>query len=278
MKATALFNGRREAGAWIGARGLQYGDGVFRTCLVHESRVVDLDRQIVRLAQDAAALSLSQRTARACRAEAAALAAHCDRGVIKILLWRRAGGRGYRGGTSAAERLLIRSEPARANPADWTTGVRAFRSPLVLAQQPLLAGVKHLNRLEQVLASRYWPRGVSEALLCDASGRPIGGSRSNLFWVARGALYTPELGVCGVAGMMRQKVLELAQALGIGWRIGRWSWRNFMESDEAFLTNSLIGIWPLRRAETSSWRAPGAITAALMRALAHPPANAAMAR
>ena len=131
-----------------------------------------------------------------------------------------------------------------------------MRSPVVLSAQPLLAGVKHLGRLEQVIASAHWPAGIDEAIQCDARGRPICGTRSNLFWVARGALYTPELSVCGVAGVMRQKVLELAQALGIRWRVGAWRWREFANSEEAFVTNSLIGIWPLRRCERKRWRAP----------------------
>ena len=165
---------------------------------------------------------------------------------------------------------MIRDElpdlPSRA----WDKGVRATRSPVSLSQQPRLAGIKHLNRLEQVLASQGWPRGVSEAIQCDASGNPIGGTRTNLFWASRGALYTPELSFCGVAGMMRQKVLELAQALGLAWKIGRWSWRDFEGSDEAFLTNSLIGIWPLRSIGQRKWRAPGPLTLQLSAALAHP--------
>ena len=215
-------------------------------------------------------LNLLFRDLGACCEEASSLAAGCKRGVLKILLWRGAQPRGYRPRTTKVERLLIRDELPALPPSAWSQGVRVMRSPVLLSQQPRLAGIKHLNRLEQVLASQDWPRGVAEAIQCDASGSPIGGTRCNLFWVSRGALYTPELSLCGVAGMMRQKVLEMAQALRIDWKIGRWSWRDFELSDEAFLTNSLIGIWPLRAIDRRRWRVPGPVTSRLITALAHP--------
>ena len=69
-----------------------------------------------------------------------------------------------------------------------------------MAAQPLLAGIKHLNRLEQVLASRDWPDGVDEAMLGDDRGQPVCATRANLFWVRHGVLHTPALDRCGVAG------------------------------------------------------------------------------
>jgi len=266
----ALFNGRPEGGAWTWSRGLHYGDGVFRTALVVDSRIVDLDRQVAKLEADASALSLSASAARACARDARKLAAAMDTGVVKMMLWRKSEGRGYRPTTKDAERLVLRADLPSMSRTSWTRGVIAMRGAVSLSAQPRLAGIKHLARLEQVLASAQWPSRVGEAIQCDAQGRPICGTRSNLFWIARGALYTPELSGCGVAGVMREKILELAQALGIRWRIGAFSWRDFANSEEAFVTNSLIGIWPLQRCERSRWRAPGEITRALMQALDHP--------
>lgn len=267
---SALFNGRAERGPLVWSRALHYGDGVFRTALVIDSKIVDLNRQIAKLEADATALGLSATAARACARDARKLAARCSRGVVKMMLWRQSSGRGYRPSTRDAERLVLRADLPSMPDASWLRGIVAIRAAVELSSQPRLAGIKHLARLEQVLASADWPSGVSEAIQSDARGRPVCGTRSNLFWVARGALYTPELSECGVAGMMREKVLGLAQALGIRWRIGTFSWRDFANSEEAFVTNSLIGIWPLRRCERSRWRAPGAVTRALMQALEHP--------
>lgn len=264
------YNGRTERGDWIWSRGLHYGDGVFRTALIFDSKIVDLERQASKLLADAQAIGLAASAARSCVDDARRIAAGCDRGVVKLMLWRTAEGRGYRATTGAAERLVLRSALPALRSAAWTRGVAAIRSPVVLGAQPRLAGIKHLSRLEQVLASDGWPRGVDEAIQCDASGRPISGTRTNLFWIRRDVLYTPQIGHCGVAGVMREKVLELAQTLGIRWRIGAADWRHFADSEEAFVTNSLIGIWPLRRCDALRWAAPGRITRALMRALAHP--------
>ncbi len=267
---SALFNGRPQRGPWVWSRGLHYGDGVLRTALVIDSEIVDFDRQVAKLEADAMALDLSATAARACARDARKLAARCKHGVVKLMLWRKSSGRGYRPSTRDAERLVIRADLPAMSLASWTRGIVAMRAAVALGSQPRLAGIKHLARLEQVLASADWPAGVSEAIQCDARGRPICGTRSNLFWIARGALYTPELSECGVAGMMREKVLGLAQTLGIRWRIGTFSWRDFANSEEAFVTNSLIGIWPLRRCERSRWRAPGVVTRALTQALDHP--------
>jgi 4-amino-4-deoxychorismate lyase len=265
-----LLNGRSERGAWVRSRGLHYGDGVFRTALIVDSQIIDGKRQAMKLEADAVALDLAPSAARACMRDARKLARSCERGVIKMLLWRKSSGRGYRPATHAAEQLVLRSDLPALQRSAWTRGIDTARSLVTLGAQPRLAGIKHLARLEQVLASADWPARVDEVIQCGAQGHPISGTRSNLFWIARGALYTPELSTCGVAGVMREKVLELAQALGIRWRIGTWTWRDFATSDEAFVTNSLIGIWPLRRCETKRWHAPGQVTRKLMRALDHP--------
>jgi 4-amino-4-deoxychorismate lyase len=270
VKATCLFNGAVESGQWSASRALHYGDGVFRTALVIEGRVVDRTQQLAKLAADAEALGLDPRAAAKCGREAAALAREVARGVVKMIVWRKAQQRGYRPTMRTAERLVMLGELPRLRQSAWSRGVQAMRSPIVLGAQPRLAGLKHLNRLEQVLASDGWPAGIDEAILGDEGGRPIGGTRSNLFWIARGRLYTPELSRCGVAGVMRQKVLELAQQMGASWRIERGTWREFERADEAFLTNSLIGIWPLRGCGERRWRAPGPVTRTLMAHLAHP--------
>ena len=270
MTTDVLFNGRPESAAWTAGRGLHYGDGVFRTCLIYRRQVIDITKQQNKLFDDASALNLSLRVARACMRDARSLAARHESGVLKILLWRGGEQRGYRPSSAAADRLLIRYTLPKWNKANWIAGVRAIRSPVTLAAQPRLAGIKHLSRLEQVLASAGWARGVSEAIQCDEDGHPICGTRANLFWISRGALYTPALKNCGVAGVMRDKVLELAETLRIKRRIGRWSWSSFENADEAFITNSLIGIWPLRAVGNRRWPAPGPVTHTLMIALKHP--------
>ncbi len=111
---------------------------------------------------------------------------------------------------------------------------------------------------------------MAEGILCDERGAPVCGTRGNLFWVEQGALHTPALDGCGVAGMMRDKVLACATALGLTVRVESRPWSKLVGADEAFLTNSLIGIWPLRRLERRQWQAPGPVTAKLTAVLRHP--------
>ena len=269
----ALLNGAPLAEALRLSRGLHYGDGVFRTLLKYDGQLIDSRLQLLKLAHDASALGLESPAAEVLLGEAASVSAAMSSGVIKILLLRGGAGRGYApptGQTARTDRLLL-GYPLPAYPAQhWQQGIDAFRCGLRLGRQPALAGIKHLNRLEQVLASRDWPAGAVEGILCDERGAPVCGTRSNLFWVQGGRLHTPALDGCGVAGMMRDKVLASATALGLEVRVESRPWSKLLDADEAFVSNSLIGIWPLRSLEQRVWQAPGPLSSRLSSVLRHP--------
>lgn len=267
MNAAAWLNGA-PAPDLAFHRGLHYGDGVFRTCLIYNSEVIDLTMQLDKLQDDAGRLDL--RMPEGIGREASALATGQAAGVMKMLLMRADRGRAYRPASGEADRLLVRYDAPRFPEASWQRGVALAKGTLRLSSQPALAGIKHLNRLEQVLASREWPDGFDEIILADEQDRPIGGTRTNLFWVRNRCLYTPALDRCGVAGMMRSKVLGLAQAAGMASEAVDASWQDLDAADEVFVTNSLVGIWPVARLGAREWRAPGAVTTELMRKLAHP--------
>ncbi|HSW11507.1 MAG TPA: aminodeoxychorismate lyase [Solimonas sp.] len=270
MSGVALYNGSRPGPELAWSRGLHYGDGVFRTLLVWDGEVLDLDLQLDVLAGDAAQLGLDSPPRPLLRVELAQLAQGQPRAVLKLMLLRRAGGRGYQAARRDCDRLLLRSEAPLYPAAHWSEGVRSFISPRLLAAQPQLAGIKHLNRLEQVLASGDWPADADEALLCNAAGNPVCGSRSNLFRVKQGRLLTAGLSDCGIRGMMRRKIIDLAQALQIPVDIEDSRPETLRQADEVLLSNSLIGIWPLRQVDDHCWPAPGPITQRLMAALGHP--------
>lgn len=269
MSAAALYNGETAAD-WTQARGLHYGDGVFRTLLVWEGECQHLDAQLERLDADAARLGLRAPDARTLRTEASALAQGQSRAVLKILLWRQATGRGYAPQGETCDRLLLRSPAPRYPVVCWDRGILAQRSPVTLARQPLLAGIKHLNRLEQVLASRGWAEEVQEVLMADTAGQVIAGSRSNLFWIRDGQLCTPELAECGIAGLQRAHILALARREGLPLAEAPATWDTLQAADEAFVCNSLIGIWPLHRLDAHTWPALRPLTRRLQALLDHP--------
>lgn len=251
------------------SRGLQYGDGVFRTMLLGEGTVIAAEAQLAKLVADAAALGLEPPSLDLLHADLASAAAFGN-ATIKLLLIRAGEQRGYRPASNAAERMLIVYPPPAVGSAPAIEGIAAIRSPVTMAAQPLLAGVKHLNRLEQVLASRDWPAGIDEAILGDDRGQPVCATRANLFWVRHGVLHTPSLDRCGVAGVTRSRVLALAERAGIECRIGSQPWSALLAADEAFLTGSLIGIWPLRAIDSHCYEAARTVTRRLQGLLAHP--------
>jgi 4-amino-4-deoxychorismate lyase len=267
---TLLFNGAPVAPDLGWHRGLQYGDGIFRTCLIFSSQVIDISEQIIKASSDARRLGFEAPAVDLLAQEAAVLAAGQDRAVLKIMLMRASGERGYRGGGRGADRLLCRYPAPRHAASRWDAGIVARRSAFRLASQPALAGIKHLNRLEQVLASRDWPDDADELVVGDAQDRPLSGTRTNLFWAGRGVLRTPALDACGVAGLMRDKVLAAARVLGVRAEVAAGSWDELLAADEAFVTNSLVGIWPLARLDERRWPAPGPLTQRLAAQLRHP--------
>jgi 4-amino-4-deoxychorismate lyase len=135
-----------------------------------------------------------------------------------------------------------------------------------LARQPRLAGLKHLNRLEQVMARAEWRDEYAEGLMRDTEGLVIEGTMSNLFLVHEGVLVTPDLSQSGVAGVMRAAVLDLAAALGIPSAVRQVTTAMVEGAQELFLTNSLIGLWPVTRLETHN-HVVGKITQTLQEAL-----------
>lgn len=271
MKRAAWLDGEPMDAITAANRALNYGDGVFRTMLAVDGQVLDLARHLRVLWNDCRRLYLDPPASDELDGALRSATRNADEWcVLKLMVIRRDKGRGYCPSGRDSQPLL-RREPAPRYPLlHWTHGIVAMQSPVCLAEQPLLAGVKHLNRLEQVLASRDWPSGVDEVILRDVHGRPASGSRSNLFWVTRGVVWTPALKMCGVHGMMRGKVLDCAHGLGLPCRVADAAWKALLVADEAFVTNSLVGIWPLRRLDAHIWGPPGPVTAALQRHLAHP--------
>lgn len=270
MTDALLFNGEAVAPDLTFHRGFTYGDGVFRTCLVHDSHVVDLDRHVDKVIADAAQLHLGGVHRDVLLLEARALAAGRARGVLKLLLLRAGGERGYRSAGQQADRLLCRYAapgfPARA----WEQGIDAARTGFRLAAQPALAGIKHLNRLEQVLASRQLPAEAAEGIVDDDAGRPLSGTRTNLFWSRGTVLRTPRLDRCGVAGVLRDKVLAAAPGLGLAVDDAPGSWDELLQAEEAFVTNSVVGIWPLASLGERRWDAPGPVTRRVADHVRHP--------
>ncbi|WP_255210882.1 aminodeoxychorismate lyase [Methylogaea oryzae] len=244
-----LVNGREGLSVPVADRGFQYGDGCFTTLEVRDGAPLFLARHQARLSRDCARLQIPYDCADQVVSEARSLAEAGRDGVLKIIVTRGAGGRGYRCPDVPQASRILGFYPRPVYPSEWAaSGVVVRVCRMRLGNNPALAGIKHMNRLEQVLARSEWSDAeIAEGLLLDAQGWVTEGVMSNVFMVRDGRLETPRLNRCGVAGVMRELVAELAGRMGIAVREGRCRLSRLREADEVFVTNSLIGIWPVRR-------------------------------
>lgn len=235
-------------------RGLAYGDGLFETIAVKAGQPLLLDRHLQRLTEGCRRLALVVDHS-VIRTEVLAYAAALGDGVLKLILTRGDSLRGYGVNPGApVRRILQGSLPANYSQTHGIDGIRLFACVTRLAEQPLLAGLKHLNRLEQVIARAEWQGAEhAEGLMLDMSGRVIEGVFSNLFLVCNGSLLTADLNRCGVAGVMRAEILERAQILGIPVAVTDISVEQLQQADEVFVCNSVYGIWPVRGCAAMSW-------------------------
>ena len=235
-------------------RGLAYGDGVFETIVVKSGQPLLLERHLQRLETGCRRLSIPLEPALA-RSEMIRFAAQLENGVMKLIVTRSDSQRGYAPVAHAPSRRILQGGPVPAYPAAHAQqGVRLFACRTRLAEQPLLAGLKHLNRLEQVLARAEWSDDEhAEGLMRDTSGRVIEGVYSNLFLVSEGRLRTADLSRSGVAGVMRAELLDQARALGIEVVIGDVHLSDLARADEVFICNSVYGVWPVNGLESLNW-------------------------
>lgn len=235
-------------------RGLAYGDGLFETIAVRNGEPVLLARHLQRLELGCQRLALTV-DMNALRVELNTYAQRLGEGVLKLIVTRGDSLRGYAADPSAPARRILQGNPPPAYPAVHAErGIRLFPCTVRLSEQPLLAGLKHLNRLEQVLARAEWTDSEhAEGLMLDTSGRVIEGVFSNLFLVRDGVLITADLSRCGVAGVMRAELLFQAESQGIATQITDIRLEQLHQADEVFVCNSVYGVWPVHACGSARW-------------------------
>lgn len=246
-----LVNGERSSGIGVLDRGLHYGDGVFRTLKAVAGEVRWWEDQYRKLAEDCTSLGIPCPDRSELEAEVRRLAAEPDVGVIKIIVSRGVGQRGYAIPADAVPQRIVMGFPGAGQE---NRDVRVRWCELRLSSQPRLAGIKHLNRLENVLARSEWNvPDIAEGLLLDESGHVICGTMSNLFIAEQEILVTPELNRCGVAGVARSRIIQAAERHGQPVRFEPISRERLLAADGAFLCNSLIGVWRVAGLENRQW-------------------------
>jgi 4-amino-4-deoxychorismate lyase len=228
---------------WPLDRGLHYGDGVFETMIARNGHMRFVALHKARLAAGCSRLGITIALASPWE-QASALAHHHGNAVLKLLVTRGPmTQRGY--GISGDEpgRSVLFAYPA---PAPEPSDISVVSLQARLGENPALAGIKHCNRLEQVLARmELQPTGAFEGLMASSSGHLISGTMSNVFLDMEAGLVTPSLELCGIAGVMRAVVLREAAAMGIPVRVANIPMTALEECRAAFLTSARLGVLPI---------------------------------
>lgn len=244
MTARTWFNGRPAESVPVDNRGLAYGDGLFETIAVRDGHPRLLAYHRERLALGCRRLAIAEPV----DLWEPILADLKGDGVLKVVVTRGASGRGYASTAQAGADCLVQWLPATASTAfEVAAPITVIVCRQRLARQPILAGLKHLNRLEQVLARAEWcDPAIAEGLMLDTAGLLVEGVMSNLFAIGDGRLLTPRLDQCGVAGVLRRLVIEqLAPAAGMEVAEVALPADSLASLEALFLTNSLRGIVPV---------------------------------
>ncbi len=224
-------------------RGLHYGESLFETLRAERGCLPWWASHWARLARGAARLGLPLPAEEQVKAEALALLAG-QSAVLKLRLSRR-GGRGYAAPADAEPLWMLSLHPLPAPQA----ALELHWCQIRLACQPRLAGLKHGNRLEQILARQEAvAAGADEGLLCDMQGQVISATSANLFILENGQWHTPAVDEAGVAGVCRAHLLAASDA-----RVGRIVPARVENAEAVFLCNAVRGILPVAALGARHW-------------------------
>jgi 4-amino-4-deoxychorismate lyase len=249
----SLINGQRAERISIRDRGFQYGDGCFETVRVLSNKPILWSAHLKRLKNACKTLQLSVNF-ELLKSEITQLLQDNKTAdvILKITVTRGEGGRGYKPPEHANCTRIIQLIDYVA--ADTRTGARVVVCQHRLSSNSLLGGIKHLNRLDQVIASAQIPADFDEGLCLDEQGSVIEGCRSNLLLAIDNQLVTPDLGKSGVEGVMLNYLIDKFKVLDTRVLRKTISLRELKTASEIFLCNSVFGIWPVAEIENEDWR------------------------
>lgn len=251
---TFLVNGKNESLSPFD-RGFAYGDGVFRTFPVKEGQPECWELHYAKLEEDCNVLGIVCPNSEVLLSDISRLFQDNETAVVKIIITRGSGARGYAVPALAQPtRVVLRTSCPDYPPYYFDEGVNLHLCNIRLAHQPKLAGIKHLNRLENVLARMEWTdSSIADGLLLDNRNCVVECTMSNIFARFDRTLLTPDLSHCGVAGVTRQRILEMAPRLGYRTEISELPMSRFMQAEEVVICNSLLGAVQVRSCNRQEW-------------------------
>ena len=246
-----LLNGQSADSIDLQDRGLHYGDGLFETIAVINEQPLCLDKHLQRLLSGCKRLELNFDDVAILESEINSICKNIDRAILKITVTAGVGGRGYnRSSSELKPTRLLAIHPWPEYPDNYSSqGIQVTLCSSRLGHNPGLAGIKHLNRLEQVLARNEWDdTNTMEGLMLDIDDNVIEGTMSNLFIILPDKkLFTPDLSLCGIEGIVRQYILDNCAELNYTSDVKKISLDDVYAASEMFFCNSVAGIMPVRQ-------------------------------
>ena len=256
MNDTTLINGDFNGAISALDRGLSYGDGVFRTIKVVQGLPEYWPVHYQTLVKDCTAIGIVCPSADVFINDFEQLFSIEELvAVAKIIVTRGEGARGYSPpAVTNPLRVMIKSSMPDYAQENFSEGVALHLCETRIGHQPKLAGVKHLNRLENVLARMEWhdPK-IVEGLMLDCNDNVIECTAANIFARYENVLLTPALDQCGVSGITRKQILARAHSLNLKPAIETMSLKKLLSADEVIICNSLFGAWQVRQLENKQW-------------------------
>lgn len=252
-----LVNGVPAETLNLADRSIQFGDGVFRTVKCQSGKLAFWARHYRKLCADCTMLGIAAPAEALLLDEMRQLLDQTGwlDAVFKIIVTRGESARGYAVPAGIVPNRILQIAPWHPYPQQgYQEGVTIRLCHIRASWQPALAGVKHLNRLDNVMARREWSDpSILEGLLLDRDGHVLEGVMSNVVALLDGALVTPLLESGGVAGVMRGVALDAARHLG--WDVAEraLSLDVFLQAERVWLCNSLMGLMPVVALEKQCW-------------------------
>jgi 4-amino-4-deoxychorismate lyase len=242
-----IVNGQKQLHIEIADRALQYGDGCFTTIAFRNGRLELFNAHINRLKLACKTLYIDfdkWSELESCIVDSLKAIDDC---VVKVIITRGVGGRGYSPEGAANPSFIITHHTIPDHYTLWQTkGIKLTISPITLACQPLFAGIKHLNRLEQVLVKKDLSQtGYEDAVVCDTQQKIIETSVGNLFWFKGSTWYTSDLSESGVEGVMRNLILNIMLEKGLECKVVKQDVSVLFSAQQLFVCNSLMMLVPV---------------------------------
>lgn len=257
-----LINGEFKDSVDVFDRGFMYGDGLFETIRVVKGEPLLWRYHTQRLAEGCKKLGLPidskliERLRVGLEQVILKAGRHTENCIVKIVISRGVGGRGYQVPKKVTLTEVIICYPIPDYPLSYSLNGVALRTcQHRLSENPSLAGIKHLNRLDQVLASRELEQtigldgnaenAVVDGVMLDQSGQVIECTKSNIVFFEQDCIVSPDTRLCGVDGVARNYIFDSAKQLGLRTRIDNVLPSAISEFKGMAITNSVLGIWPV---------------------------------